>query len=1111
MAALFAVLAGQSTAGLAAVFAASDEGHSAAYLSSFPSFFDRADQDTEARNQAGTSYQSGGTVVFSDPVNGRIFEVKPGYENTISDNACKETADANPFSTTTNRQQAPSQWAEYTSEGKLLADRCGLPGADIFSAGNVTEAGGVPSAAIADSSDRLVFVPNAHPLGFVAGPSSLAVIAESDLHEVADICIDPLLADYSASPGEALACQPPTLASYGATSGSAFPQPHIVGLSWSDSTRDLTVLTDSRGNPASSIGSQFQPPSHGPLVVVSDFQVHVDDAGAVSLAHRWSYAVSSTTCTSGLYNNPVIAGAAIRTQGAKEDAVFIPCVENLELGPDDVTTSQQFAVVKVVLGARCGTEPDQYACPGPTPLVQAAASPVAFAGMLLDPVSERGFLPVSQGAGTGAGVPVLVYEGAGTPTFSTHVVVGKAGSSSRAMEWGLDTVRGRFYALDLTTDGYGLTMIDSRRTPLGIGTQLPDVHPKMGGLGNQVVVMPPDRGHDATWIILPWYTDFVTSGNVVGSRIRQMTVLGDRIPVTSDPAIPDVDHGNTDNTSPTPQGASVDRSFAGGVGGYAAHVTLVGGYGAALRNLQDAGGNFAGVVQRNDMERNLSGSDKQISVFSANVDQLTLANGSAQGAAAVLNDGNGDASHQYAACSQAATPQSCQPPHCPVQFNTTSPRMDPCYAAYSAAVPSAFEGPISSGQTWPSPLATCSNPGPEDSLRATKTGLYYASPQSTSSQATPSPTPLPGTDASPAGEKSVDPNGGARAHVDCAANDSVEGDAWTPSLATDFGTAGVTVGSGYASASVAPPGDALGSPILSQVTAEVRNIDIRLGSDQTGGELRIGEVQQVASSFAGGRTGTAGTSRTVLLGDMEFVDPQGGHHRFCAGGGSEFAAQASGCPIGSDALQQALAALNQIAPTRFAVLAPQPGAPFGLQADGAPKGSPGGYAAQVAATPAEQFGDEQFNGMTSTQASYLPALRLVVYQDSTSEVAREVIDLAGVETDVHQGVQFDGGTDTTTPPPAVVTIQDAAGAAGVNTSELRTIVQNRGNNTNNNLEATASGPLAVIQRVLAGLDWLRRSPAEALEMGGLLALFGMPLLFMARRRSWASNLLGEDQ
>jgi hypothetical protein len=41
------------------------------------------------------------------------------------------------------------------------------------------------------------------------------------------------------------------------------------------------------------------------------------------------------------------------------------------------------------------------------------------------------------------------------------------------------------------------------------------------------------------------------------------------------------------------------------------------------------------------------------------------------------------------------------------------------------------------------------------------------------------------------------------------------------------------------------------------------------------------------------------------------------------------------------------------------------------------------------------------------------------------------------------------------------------------------------------------------------LDWFKRSPGEALEMAGLLALFGVPVLQMARRRHWTSRLLGE--
>jgi hypothetical protein len=953
-----------------------------------------------------------------------------------------------------------------------------------------------------------VFLPMTHPLANATGPSSLGVIRADDLTEVADICLDPVLTDYAFAPLEAAACHPPPLTTYGLGTGNAFPQPHIVGLSWHSADDDLVVLTDNRGS-TPQLSVQQQPPSHGPTVVVSDFHVQIDGTGAPTLVHRWSYALSSTNCTVGVFNGVEIAPAAIRTAGAREEAVFVPCQFDVE--PADAASTQQFAVVKVSLSAQCTDGKLQYPCPGATPLVQSTASPVAYAGFMLDPVGERGFLPVSQSAGTGSGVPLLVYEGAGTPTFSTHIVVGKAGSSSSAMEWALDSVRGRVYAMDLAAGGYGMTLIDTRRTPLGIGTQLPEIHPSaLGGLASDIPLMPPDVNHSSTWLILPWITDQITNSNVTGARMRQLTVVGDGLSVTADPAIPNVDSGNTD-TSPPPAGSVIQRSFGGSVGGYAAHLTLVGGYGAPIRTVEDSGGHSAGFIQRNDPTRNLAGANAQVNVLTANVDQLSLANGAATGAAAALNDGNGDASHQYQRCTEVADIPDCQAPHCPMQALGST--VDVCQAAYSAAPPKALTSPYSTGQRWPSYMAQCSNPGPADAQTSTQVGLYYDQPRSAQATGAPSSAPLPGTDASGKGS-SVNPDGGVRAHVDCVSNHGIEGDAWTPKLFASFGGADVTLSSGYTVASVLPPSNELGSTIQSTSTSEIRNIAVTLGSAQGSGEIRIGIVKQTATAFAGGRPGTAGTTRTTLIGDLDVVDGQGSHHHFCAGGGSEFAAQASGCPLGSDNLQQALAGVNQIAPTRFAILAPMPTTPFGTGGDGAPKGSPGGYTAQVAASPAEQLGDQQFNGMSSTQASYLPALRIVIYQDSASQVAREVIDLAGVEADAHQGLQFVSGSEGggTSGGPSV-TSDDAAKAAGLSPVQIRTIVDRRIGKTDrpNVFVPSATGPLAIVQRVLAGLEWLRRSPAEAAEMAGLMGLFGVPIVLMARRRTWATHLVGEGQ
>jgi hypothetical protein len=1038
----------------------------------FPNFF----------AQASIGANSASTFSWADGPNHRLFEaVNPNF---VSDWCAGRSADdANSLP-----HQGANVWAEYdAATGTLLKARCSLPMVTLQETIGSQTAPGYRSGATADSTDQLMFVPQILPTpSGVATASFLAVVSEVTLKQVASVCVDPLAADYTPGQVLSLSTSPPcTLPSPSVQDVTAnnLPQPHIDAVSWDAPTDDLIIVTDGRVGNYVSHSPKYVFPSHGPGVVVSEFHVVVGSDGAVSLVERWSYRIDVGTCTSGLFQQLTTEPSAWRSEAAQDPAVFVPCVWDPDPGEEDTLSSGQFAIVKIPLSQNCG----DYPCPGNSPAVKVTHSPVATSGFLFDAVSERGFLPASLDADVSKGVPLYVYDGSGPePQMSTHITV--AGPSSNGdTEWALDQSTGRMYAMDLQPGGYGLTLIDARRTPISVGYSLPQIQAPHGGMQGPVPVLPPDQGHDTTWLALPWLTSVNPGTNV--AQTAWITTLLDGIPVTSDPPIPPVDQGNTDDTTAAAPGVSVLRSYGADVGGYGSHISLVGGYGAAVRSMEDAGGVTLSAGRRNDPAQYVPGSERSLDLLDANIEQLSLDNGGRTASASVLTDGNGEAAHQTGVCTDTGSPGNCLPPCVRISIVVTEQECQ-------SAVPTQPQSPETTRQGWLAPSAVCSNPG--SASEQSQRGLDATSPYASNAEKAPDPSTAPGTD------QSWEADGGelrstAHSHVKCdSADGGVSADVVSPSVNAQGGPSlqgnTVNLGTGTIQAALAPPADTLGNPTTSSVTTTAHDISINLGAVQ----ITLGSVEQMGSAFAGGRTGTAGTTRTMVVSDIAITN-QGSTQRFCGGTDSK-------CTFGSAQLQAALAALNQAAPTRFAVLAPAPATPFGTGSNGAPNGSPGGYTAAVTSSPAELFGDETFNGMSSVEASYLPALRLVIYQDSSSEVAREIVDLAGVEADAHLGVQFDQGFIDNSPPPPPPTVQQEAQAAGVPSVITRTIIKH--DHGDNGFTPTATGPLAVIQRVLAALDWFKRSPGEALEMAGLLALFGVPVLLIARRRQWTSRLLG---
>jgi hypothetical protein len=154
-------------------------------------------------------------------------------------------------------------------------------------------------------------------------------------------------------------------------------------------------------------------------------------------------------------------------------------------------------------------------------------------------------------------------------------------------------------------------------------------------------------------------------------------------------------------------------------------------------------------------------------------------------------------------------------------------------------------------------------------------------------------------------------------------------------------------------------------------TATARVDGVRVGA------ITIGSITSRATSFAHGRTGTAGTV---------FDPPQ--------------IANVSGPGIPSCASQcnvdQVVAALNSALAGRAEFRRVTPEASLA-------KGSPGGYEAGVLKSQKQQASDSSLSGDKSVE---IPALELVTYNDNPSVGrARQVYQFAGVRADSHYGIQ----------------------------------------------------------------------------------------------------------
>jgi len=370
-----------------------------------------------------------------------------------------------------------------------------------------------------------------------------------------------------------------------------------------------------------------------------------------------------------------------------------------------------------------------------------------------------------------------------------------------------------------------------------------------------------------------------------------------------------------------------------------------------------------------------------------------------------------------------------------------------------------LDGATSGQVGWPYPAATCSFPGGKaDSV----------------------------VDGARSGNGSVvGDSSEAHAETHCSlvgASPAATGEARLRAVSwTGAGVAPVEVGKAQVDSSVSPESTGRLTTTVTAIAGPVR-------IDLPGGLLQVGRIEQVATAVSDGRPGHARATRQVTISDLELtVDGQ--TVTLCSG-------ICKGDP------QQLAAQIDAAFPAMVSVLFPEPDATYAATS----YGSPGGYQAAIQASALERYGDQQFNAMPTAESTYLPAMRIVLYNDGDVSLSREILDFAGVETDAQVGVEPLVGSGSGGP----VDVAKAQAAAGVPAPQTTETVTADGSASSSIVPVTLSSgvPLSrLIERAFDGITWLLRSPKQLLQMLGAIALFGAPLVVMDRRRAWVRDVV----
>jgi len=1107
IAAFLAIVAGMQ--GGVPIASAFPDAETVTRLADFPNRFSKFDAVAHSA--------SWHTFLLSDPVSHLLIEV--GSNDWGS--AYPQSHDCSPAAPSAVTPGFAAEWVEYNPDTSTpIAATCGLPSVDgQATVRSFDNTGPDIQTAVVDSADGLVFVPClcGSNLSTSEQIRTIMAVSEHPLQIAGDFCV---IAD-AADP-----CTPPTTANSATGSSQALsqsPYPYLQDLSWYGGTADhpaddLIALSDNYQNrdPVSANPDYLVQEPLG--VAVTDYHIEHDATGALSLRLQWTIHLGPNVCQRALTGMLGQLAAADRTvDRAGDQSLFVPCT---------TASASSTTVVKVPLQATGQPAGD----PGTDPTVKVEPLVAPFPGQdfLFDPTAERGYLLPQIVAGDG--LSVAVYDGGARKesheAFRPASFLGRIQVSNYPLNaFALDLQTGRLY-VDDSLEGR-LQLIDGRRTPLSPGRPFSGLFPAEAAGTYQAVAVPPDPAYPYTRVFLPNTTGADQYHDPIMSNIK---VVADRAPVSANPPAGVVD--STTYGGAIAPGAIVSTTYAGHAAGYGVQADLVGGYLAPVDNTAARETTVVPPAARDTVD-----------LHAGSVQSSTLQDGSAQAKATALADANGNAARAYHSCSDALSPQSCMALQCPIPLSDFGVQqlqsVDPCAAAVAAeptncAVPQTAVDPCNTASTtttsqgWPYPGAECSQPGPSDKEgRQSASGFHYTPVRSTDSSATPSatPTPQPSMPQTESASAVADCSNGANSFPQVTAvgrlgctgaasppapdSSSLPSPPAAPDLQCADGASPITLGTAtlapaltvtnaYTQTLITSPSSQEGV-VESSVTAVAQGLHLDLGDGAT---LDIAQATQRVLTEAGGRPGTAHTTRTVTLEGVVLQRPGFPTASLCV--------QPDTCSGDQGLLDQ----INTFDPSHLYATLPEPDEPFGTEPDGvSPAGSPGGYQAKVEASVAEQQGDALFNGISGfngdgTEKTLLPALRLILNAPGSATVSRLIVDLAGVEADTELGVQvFQDDTGMGTPTvdatqsliqagvPPVTYQPGTAGTPGFPGQPAPA--------------AYHSGLLGVLERALSGLGWLVRSPLAGLQMAGFLVLLGLPVLLVRRRWTWQPDLREE--
>jgi hypothetical protein len=255
---------------------------------------------------------------------------------------------------------------------------------------------------------------------------------------------------------------------------------------------------------------------------------------------------------------------------------------------------------------------------------------------------------------------------------------------------------------------------------------------------------------------------------------------------------------------------------------------------------------------------------------------------------------------------------------------------------------------------------------------------------------------------------------------------------------------------------------ATGEGTIADTVSEVRSTVI--------GPVTIQAIRTEARCVAHGRKGTAKCTFTRSINGA-------------SNAGQPVGSGACAQQAGVDTCGQLLAALNAVRPGILVFSMPGPDSRLGFF-----DGSAGGY---QSVAQRELYAHLQDNVLNYDSAVMVPGLHAVYNNDTPDTPSRLDVQLANVQSEAHYGISKATFLEDHAPPQLTDALPPVAAAS------VPDVTRASAGGSSPGILATIGH---LIEQFLAGLAWLLRSPLQAVLMGGMLTMFGMPIYLAIRRR-----------